>query len=126
MKRMVEEKAVSEKKVVRKKAPVNKVEEKKVVEDKIVENKVVEKKTKSKAPNKDYFALLCGDVVLLVLVSILNEPDVNTVGVALMCAQLFGYLFNVYLGNREKLSYLFLSFMPAFISLYLIVALLVR
>jgi len=146
MKRKVDEKTVSskevvrkkvtEKKVVKEKAPETKIAESKIVEpktvenkiveDKVVENKIVSKREKTKKISSEYLALLCGDIVLLILVCILNEPDVNTIGVAIMCTQLFGYLFNVYLNDRTKLTYLFISFMPIFISLYLIIALFVR
>lgn len=72
-------------------------------------------------PNRDYFALVCGDIILLVFAVGINNSDFNLAGIAILSAQLFGYLVSVYMNDRKKLIYLFLSLLPFLISLYLIV-----
>ena len=127
-KKVVEKESKTNDKVV-KKAKTNKPIKKIKIENVVDEfNEVKETKTvkNKRIISKDYLALLAGDVVLMILVFILNEPDVNTVGVAILSTQLCGYLLSVYLNDNEKLNYLFISLLPMFLTLYLVFALLFR
>ena len=81
--------------------------------------KVVEGKSNDRS--WDYVAVIAGDAVLLLMAAILKDPDVNSVGVAILSGQLFGYLLSVYLADRKKQHYLFISFLPLLLALCLIV-----